>query len=118
MKIEKTDYEKANARLEILINLVNESTPVTDQNYIELMEVSSIIEKYENEHFSINPPSLIEAIEFQMYEEKLSKKALAELLEVQPTRISEYLNGKRKITLEVAKKLYHILKIDPEIILQ
>lgn len=118
MRIKKEDYEKANARLEILLPLVDDSTPVTDSNYIELMKVSSIIENFETEHFFIKPPSLIEAIEYQMYQEKLTKKALSELLEVQPSRISEYLNGKREITLEVAKKLYHKLNIDPEIILQ
>lgn len=118
MKIEKSVYEKANARLKILLPLINDSTPEDDPNYVELIEVSDIIEEYEEKHFPIPSPTLIEAIEYQMYQEKLTKKALSELLEVQPSRISEYLNGKREITLEVAKKLYHKLKIDPEIILQ
>jgi len=118
MEITKEQYEKANARLEALVNLVDDSTPETDPDYIELMKVGSIIEEYEKAHYSIDPPTLKEAIEYQMYEMKLTKKALADLLGVKPPRISEYLSGKREITLNVAKKLYHKLGIDPEIILQ
>ena len=116
--IEKMKYEKALIRLEELINLVDDSTPENDPNYIELQEVSDIIEAYELEHHAIENPSLIEVIRYVMFERKLNNKSLADILETSPSRISEYLSGKREINFDTAKKLYHKLDIDPEIILQ
>jgi HTH-type transcriptional regulator/antitoxin HigA len=53
-----------------------------------------------------------------MFEMGLNQKQLAEKLGVPNSRISEYLKGKRDITLEVAKKLKNQLNIDADIILQ
>jgi HTH-type transcriptional regulator/antitoxin HigA len=64
------------------------------------------------------PQTLVEMIELKMYEGKLKQKDLAALLEISPTRLSEVLQGKRKVNLDLAKKLYKILKISPEFILE
>ena len=53
----------------------------------------------------------------QMAERGISQKELAELLGVSPPRISEYMNGKSKPTLKVARLMYQKLDIDPEILL-
>jgi len=53
-----------------------------------------------------------------MFEMKLKQKDLAVLLETSTSRISEYLNGKRDITIEIARKLNKQLNIDSDIILQ
>ena len=52
-----------------------------------------------------------------MYEMGLKQDDLAQLLEVPKSRVSEYLRGKRDITLEVARKLHSKLQIDSDIIL-
>ncbi len=117
-KIDKATYEKANKRMEILLNRVDDSTPTNHPDYIELNEVSNIIEVYETEHYKLESPTLLETIKYVMFEKGLNNKDLAEVLEISPSRISEYLNGKREITFDVAKKLYRKLHIDPEIILQ
>ena len=52
-----------------------------------------------------------------MFEKKLTTKSLAELLGTKASQVSEYLRGKREISLKVAKALYQKLNIDPEIIL-
>ncbi|MGV8096174.1 MAG: type II toxin-antitoxin system HigA family antitoxin [Mangrovibacterium sp.] len=116
--ISTKEYEKVCARLEELLPLVNDNTPQTDPNYIELMKVSDIIEAYEKVHYKIENPSLIEVIKYIMFERNLNNKKLAAILETNPSRISEYLNGKRQITFDIAKKLHQKLDIDPEIILQ
>ncbi len=64
------------------------------------------------------PQTLIEMIELKMYERKLKQKDLAALLEISPTRLSEVMQGKRKVNLDLAKKLYKTLKISPEFILE
>lgn len=113
-----TEYAKANIRLEELINLVDENTPKTSPSVIELIEVSDLIEAYEEVHFPIGLPSLTETIELRMFEMKLKQKDLAKLLNTSASRISDYLSGKREITLQVAKSLHQKLNIDSDIILQ
>lgn len=64
------------------------------------------------------PQTLIEMIKLKMFEKNLKQKELADLLEISPTRLSEVMQGKRKISLDLAKKLYKKLQISPEFILE
>jgi len=64
------------------------------------------------------PQTLSEMIALKMYERKLKQKDLASLLGISPARLSEILNGKRKISLELAKRLHSELQIDPAFILE
>jgi HTH-type transcriptional regulator/antitoxin HigA len=116
--ITEKQYREAEAKIEELLPLVNEDTPINDSNYIELKRVSDIVEAYETENYSIGSPTLREVIELRMFEMKLKQKDLAEILETSTSRISEYLNGKRDITIEIARSLHKKLNIDSDIILQ
>ena len=111
-------YVKAQIRLEEIIDLVNDDTPEDNPILQELIKVSDIIEAYEEEHYPIGLPSLVEVIELRMFEMKLKQKDLAKLLGTPAARISEYLAGKRDITLDIAKALHQKLNIDGDIILQ
>lgn len=112
------NYINANIRLEELIDLVTDSTPIDDPLAKEFIEVSDVIEKYEKINYPIGLPTLKEMIELRMFEMGLKRKDLATLLDTSASRISDYLNGKREITLSVAKALHHKLNIDSDIILQ
>ncbi|WP_239986589.1 MULTISPECIES: helix-turn-helix domain-containing protein [Arenibacter] len=57
-------------------------------------------------------------IDLRMFEMGLKRKDLAPLLDTSASRISDYLNGKREITLTLAKALHQKLNIDSDIILQ
>lgn len=57
-------------------------------------------------------------IELKMYEMRLKQRDLADLLGVESSRVSEYLNGKRKINIEIAKKIHEKLGIDGNFILK
>jgi HTH-type transcriptional regulator / antitoxin HigA len=111
-------YREAEARIEELLPLIDDNTRKNDPNLIELNKVSEIVEIYELEHFPIGTPTLKEVIELRMFEMKLKQKDLAQLLGTSTSRISEYLNGKRDITIEIARALYKKLNIDSDIILQ
>lgn len=65
-----------------------------------------------------HPETLVEMIQLKMYERKLKQKDLAALLEISPTRLSEVMQGKRKVNMDLAKRLYTVLQIDPAFILQ
>ncbi|MEI6047683.1 MAG: helix-turn-helix domain-containing protein [Bacteroidota bacterium] len=116
--INEKQYKEAEAKLEKHLPLVDDNTPIYDLNSIELKRVSEIVENYELEHYPIGTPSLREVIELRMFEMKLKQKDLAEILETSTSRISEYLNGKRDITIEIARALHKKLNIDSDIILQ
>ena len=64
------------------------------------------------------PKTLVEMIELKMFERKMKQKDLAALLQVSTTRLSEVLQGKRKVSLDLAKRLYQSLGIDPHFILE
>ena len=113
----KYRYEAAVKRIDALLEIVDDSTPRNDPNYIELMDLSDFVENYEEKHYPIGIPSLREVIELRMFEMKLKQKDLAELLGTSTSRISEYLNGKRDITLNIARALHNKLNIDSDIIL-
>ena len=117
-RISEVDYKKASVRIEELLKVVNNNTPQNDSNLKELVALSDIVENYETEYYPIGMPSLKDVIELRMFEKKLKQKDLAELLETSTSRISEYLNGKRDITIEIARALHKKLNIDSDIILQ
>ncbi len=112
------DYIKANARIEELLTIVNDKTPADHPNMKELVELSDMVEKYEEENYPMGIPSLRDVIELKMFEMKLKQKDLAEILGTSSSRISEYLNGKRDITIEIARALHKKLHIDSDIILE
>jgi HTH-type transcriptional regulator/antitoxin HigA len=117
-KISENEYKKAQERIEALLLLVDDTTPKEDTNLQELVTLSDLVENYETEHYPIGTPSLKDVIELRMFENKLKQKDLALLLETSTSRISEYLNGKRDITIEIARALHKKLDIDSDIILQ
>lgn len=116
--ITEKEYLKANDRLEELLKQVGNDTPDDSPLLIELSNVSDTIEQYEEIHYPMELPTLQEMIELRMFEMDLKRKDLAELLNISASRVSEYLNGKREITLKVAKDLHKKLNIDADIILQ
>ena len=64
------------------------------------------------------PQTLVEMIEYKMYDRKMNQKELAVLLGVSQTRLSEVIQGKRKVNLDLAKRLFTNLNIDPAFILK
>lgn len=81
--------------------------------------LAETIQSYEKEYVSFPlPTTLIGMIELKMYEMKLKQRDLAVILGIESSRVSEYLNGKRKINLEFAKKIHEKLGIDGNFILK
>ena len=62
-KIEnKEQYEWAVARVEQLLPLVDDNTPRTDPNCIELELLSNLVADYSEEHYAIGKPSTLHII--------------------------------------------------------
>ena len=117
-KIEtKEQYEWAMERIEQLLPLVDDNTPVTDPNSIELELLSNLAADYSDEHFSIGKPALGDVIKLRMTELGITQSKLAEILGLSPSRISDYITGKAEPTLKVARDLSLKLDIAPAVVL-
>ena len=117
-KIEnQMQYEWAVSRVEELLPIVNDTTPIDDPNSIELELLSNLVADYSEEHFSLGTPTLADIIKLRMYEMGLTQVNLAKLLKVSPSRISEYLSGKSEPTLKIAREISIQLGIDASIVL-
>ena len=116
--ITKATYNEHLFRIEELLEIVGNHTPVDNADFIELDKLSDIVADYEEKHFPVTKPSLIDVIKLRMEGRGLKQKDIAELLGTTTSRMSEYIRGKREITLHVAKQLHKQLNIDAGIILQ
>ena len=104
-------------RIEELFPLVDDNTPLTDRNLIELNLLSGLVEEYEDEHYPIKTPSLADVIKLRMYEMGINQTKLSELLGVSPSRVSDYLTGRSEPTLKaVAREISRKLNIDANIV--
>jgi HTH-type transcriptional regulator / antitoxin HigA len=114
LKILKTkeDYEAALIRLEAIF----ESKKGAD-TADELELLSLLIENYENQQHPIDLPDPIEAIKFRMDQLGYKQKDLAKALG-QKSRVSEVLNKKRKLSIEMIRKLHETLGIPSEVLIR
>lgn len=108
----ETDYNNALERMEHIFHAL-ENTPEGDEAEV----LSILIEKYEDDHFPLAMPDPIEAIKFRMEQMNMKQKELAEVVGF-ASRVSEILNRKRKLTLNMVRKLSNTLKIPTEVLVQ
>jgi HTH-type transcriptional regulator/antitoxin HigA len=106
------DYNQALERLEIIFDAKN-GTPEGD----ELEVLGILIDQYENEHFPIGMPDPIEAIKFRMEQMGYNQNDLANIVGLK-SRASEILNRKRKLSLEMIRKLHKVLHIPTDVLIQ
>ena len=114
LKLVKTeeDYKQALARLEEIFDAL----PNTKESD-ELEIISMLIEKYEEKHYKIEFPDPIEAIKSRMEQMGISQTELSSIVGLK-SRASEILNRKRKLTLEMIRKINDALKIPLEVLVQ
>ena len=90
----------------------------TDKN--EYIRLSEMVRKWESVHYQFplvaNP--LVANIRNKMAEMHLNQKNVAEMLGVNEARISEIMRGKRRVNIDIAKKLNSELHIPADMILE
>ena len=99
------DYENTLKRIDTLMD----SLPNTKE-FDELDILTTLLEAYEEIHYKINIPNPIEAIKFRMGQKDLIQKDLIPILG-SSSRVSEILNKKRKLTLNMIRNLQAELNI-------
>jgi len=88
-------------------------TPESDEADI----LSLLIEDYEKKHYPTEPPDPIDAIIIRMEEMHLKQRDLVGIFGGK-NRVSEVLNRKRKLTIEMIRKLNLQLHLSPEILIR
>ena len=115
MKIEpiktKSDYQKALKRLEVIFDAVI-GTPESDEADI----LGLLIDDFEKKHYPIEAPDPIEAIKIRMEEMKLKQVDLVNEIGGK-SRVSEILNRKRKLTVEMIRNLTTRLNLSPGLLI-
>jgi len=102
------DYTQTLGYIENLMN-AKPNTPQMD----ELEVLTTLVEAYEEQHYKIEAPDPIEAIKFRMEQEGLKQKDLVTIVGSK-SRVSEILNRKRKLTIEMIRNLHMQLHIPIE----
>lgn len=111
------EYKAMMERIDELLKVVDDDTPTTNKDYIELLLLSDLVAVYEDAHYPIASPTLADVIRLRMYEMNLTQAAVSELIGVSPSRVSEYLTGKSEPTLKVARVISQKLNITPDVVL-
>src|SRR5687768_299904 len=111
IKTEK-EYQKALRRLEMIFDATRNSK---EGDELELL--SLLIDNYEQEMAPIEFPDPIEAIKFRMEQLGYKQKDLADALGLK-SRVSEILNRKRKLTLDMIRKLNEELGIPTDVLVR
>lgn len=104
----KDDYNQALKRLEDIFH-----APIDSLEGDEAEVLSILIEKYEDENYPIDAPNPIDAILYRMEQMEMSQKDLAEIIGYK-SRVSEILNKKRKLNINMIRKLHDKLRIPYE----
>lgn len=105
-----TDYRNALNRLEVIFD-----APMESKEGDEAEILSLLVENYENEKYPILPPDPIEAIKIRMEELNMRQKDLVGVIGGK-SRVSEILNRKKKLTVDMIRELERILQISASVL--
>jgi HTH-type transcriptional regulator / antitoxin HigA len=108
----KKDFNLALARL----NKIFDAKPGSPEGD-ELEILGILIEKYESVHYPIDFPDPIEAIKFRMEQLGLNQTDLANVIGFK-SRVSEIMSKKRKLSLDMIRKLSSSLSIPTEVLMK
>jgi HTH-type transcriptional regulator / antitoxin HigA len=107
----ETDYRNALKRLEVIFD-----APIGTPEGDEADLLGLMVDDYEKKHYPILAPDPIEAIKIRMEEMHLKQIDLINEIGGK-SRVSEILNRKRKLTVEMIRKLNRRLNLSPELLI-
>jgi HTH-type transcriptional regulator/antitoxin HigA len=104
------DYRNALERLDVIFD-----APIDTKEGDEAEILSLLLENYENEYYPIQAPDPIEAIKIRMKELNMRQKDLVGIIGGK-SRVSEILNRKKRLTVNVIRDLERILQISASVL--
>lgn len=106
------DYKIALQRIEELFD-ARKGTAAGDE--LDLLVL--LVDQYERRQFPIDLPDPVEAIKFRMEQLGYNQKDLSAIIGLK-SRVSEILNKKRKLSLDMIRKLHDTLGIPAEVLVK
>jgi HTH-type transcriptional regulator/antitoxin HigA len=79
--------------------------------------LATLIDAYEAEHHPMDPPDPIEAIQFRMEQQGLTRKDLEPIIGTR-TRVAEVLNRKRGLSIGMIRRLHDRLGISADVLIR
>ena len=107
----ESDYRTALKRLEVIFD-----AEIGTQESDEADVLGLMIDDYEKKHYPIEAPDPIEAIKIRMEEMQLKQIDLVGEIGGK-SRVSEILNRKRKLTVDMIRKLTTRLSLSPGLLI-
>lgn len=107
----ESDYRKALSRLD---EIFDTATGTEESDEADILAI--LIDDYEKKHYPIDAPDPIEAIKIRMQEMHLKQIDLVEEIGGK-SRVSEVLNKKRKLTVDMIRKLTNKLNLSAELLI-
>ena len=107
----ESDYLTGLKRLEVIFD-AETGTPESDEADV----LALMIDEYEKKHYQIEAPDPIEAIKIRMEEMHLKQINLVNEIGGK-SRVSEILNRKRKLTVDMIRKLNRRSNLSPELLI-
>lgn len=104
------DYEQALERLEMIFD-----SPANTKEGDEADILSMLIDNHENQYYTIEAPDPIEAIKIRMEEMNLKQTDLVGVIGGK-SRVSEILNKKKRLTVDMIRELERILHISASVL--
>lgn len=115
LKIIKTEAEHE-AALSRLMALMDAEPEMGSRDADELEVLAMLVEQYEDKQFPIDLPDPVEAIKFRMDQQGLRNKDLIPYIG-SASKVSEILNGTRRLSLNMIRKLNQGLGIPADILI-
>ena len=107
----EADYKLALKRLEEIFD-----APIGSPEGDEADILGLLVDEYEKKHYPIEAPDPIEAIKIRMEELQLKQVDLVDVIGSK-SRVSEVLNRKRKLTIEMIRNLTKRLNLSPDLLI-
>ena len=104
----EADYDRALAEINVLWGAEPDTL---DGDRLDIL--MTLVEAYETKHYPIDPPDPVDAILFRMEQQGLTRKDLEPILGSR-SRVSEVLNRKRTLSLDMIRSLHKFLNIPLE----
>ena len=108
----KADYKAALAEVERLWG-ARSGTPKGDR----LDVLATLIDAYETQHYPMDPPDPIDAIQFRMEQQGLTRKDLEPLIGTR-ARVAEIMTRKRNLSIDMIRRVHKQLGISAEVLIR
>lgn len=113
----KDDHKNAVERLEFLTDK-GEADHITDIEVMEIEYLSVLIEAYEEKHSPIGNPNPVEYLKYVLENKNMKQQDLVNLLNISKGTLSNILNYRKKLSIDMIRALHKRLKIPYDILME